>query len=58
MKVKSHCNIWFNEVADRLAKEGAEIDKCLYNIWIYHNIKKIKTTVINCDFTSQYNYLI
>ena len=32
MKVKSHVNIYYNEVADKLAKEGMEIDKILYNI--------------------------
>ena len=32
LKVKSHVNIWYNEVADRLANEGAEIDKYLYNV--------------------------
>ena len=32
LKVKSHVNIYQNEMSDKLADEGAEIDKVLYNI--------------------------
>ena len=32
LHTKSHVGIYFNELADRKAAEGAEIDKILYNL--------------------------